>query len=83
MAMNKSMHPRNRYKDKSPDFVYLASKYPDFQKHVQTTLSGRVMWVNSSPPFITALYKYRCLASGLRRMLLRLIIKIACPVPIL
>ncbi|KAK3560984.1 hypothetical protein QTP86_023175 [Hemibagrus guttatus] len=43
MALNRSMHPRNRYKDKPPDFAKLASKYPDFQKHVQTTLSGRVM----------------------------------------
>ncbi|KAI4874113.1 hypothetical protein NFI96_028158, partial [Prochilodus magdalenae] len=43
MALNKSMHPRNRYKDKPPDFAYLASKYPDFQKHVQTNLVGRVI----------------------------------------
>ncbi|CAB1348926.1 unnamed protein product, partial [Coregonus sp. 'balchen'] len=26
MSLNKSMHPRNRYKDKPPDFAYLASK---------------------------------------------------------
>lgn len=45
MALNKSMHPRNRYKDKPPDFVYLASKYPDFQQHVHTSLTGRPVWV--------------------------------------
>ncbi|KAG9333948.1 hypothetical protein JZ751_009351 [Albula glossodonta] len=42
MALNKSMHPRNRYKDKPPDFAYLASKYPEFQQHVHTNLTGRV-----------------------------------------
>lgn len=42
MALNKSMHARNRYKDKPPDFAYLAAKYPEFQQHVQTTLTGRV-----------------------------------------
>ncbi|GLD57280.1 lissencephaly-1 homolog A-like protein [Lates japonicus] len=41
MALNKSMHPRNRYKDRPPDFAYLASKYPDFQQHVHTSLTGR------------------------------------------
>ncbi len=41
MALNKSMHPRNRYKDKPPDFGYLASKYPDFQQHVHTSLTGK------------------------------------------
>uniref|UniRef100_A0A665VYK6 U6 small nuclear RNA (adenine-(43)-N(6))-methyltransferase n=1 Tax=Echeneis naucrates TaxID=173247 RepID=A0A665VYK6_ECHNA len=42
MALNKSMHPRNRYKDRPPDFAYLASKYPDFQQYVHTSLTGRV-----------------------------------------
>ncbi|KAK0130865.1 U6 small nuclear RNA (adenine-(43)-N(6))-methyltransferase [Merluccius polli] len=41
MALNKSMHPRNRYKDKPPDFAYLASKYPDFRQHVHTSIAGR------------------------------------------
>ncbi|XP_070826531.1 RNA N(6)-adenosine-methyltransferase mettl16 isoform X1 [Chaetodon trifascialis] len=45
MALNKSMHPRNRYKDKPPDFGYLASKYPDFQQHVHTSLTGRPVHV--------------------------------------
>lgn len=45
MALNKSMHPRNRYKDKPPDFAYLASKYPDFQQHVHTSLIGRSVYV--------------------------------------
>ncbi|KAM9469091.1 RNA N(6)-adenosine-methyltransferase mettl16 [Clarias gariepinus] len=55
MALNKSMHPRNRYKDKPPDFAYLASKYPDFQKHVQTTLTGRVMLNFKDPEAVRAL----------------------------
>ncbi|XP_066455727.1 RNA N6-adenosine-methyltransferase METTL16 [Eleutherodactylus coqui] len=42
MALNKSMHPRNRYKDKPPDFAYLASKYPEFKQHVNVGLSGRL-----------------------------------------
>uniref|UniRef100_A0A8C5KUT9 U6 small nuclear RNA (adenine-(43)-N(6))-methyltransferase n=1 Tax=Jaculus jaculus TaxID=51337 RepID=A0A8C5KUT9_JACJA len=42
MALSKSMHARNRYKDKPPDFAYLASKYPDFKQHVQINLNGRV-----------------------------------------
>lgn len=25
------MHARNRYKDKPPDFAYLATKYPDLK----------------------------------------------------
>lgn len=45
MALNKSMHPRNRYKDRPPDFAYLASKYPDFQQHVHTSLTGRPVYV--------------------------------------
>ncbi|MCJ8740089.1 hypothetical protein PDJAM_G00054790 [Pangasius djambal] len=55
MALNKSMHPRNRYKDKPPDFAYLSSKYPDFQKHVKTTLSGRVMLNFKDPEAVRAL----------------------------
>ncbi|XP_043945844.1 RNA N6-adenosine-methyltransferase METTL16 [Protopterus annectens] len=42
MAVNKSMHPRNRYKDRPPDFAFLASKYPDFRQHVNTNLIGGV-----------------------------------------
>ncbi|XP_072548107.1 RNA N(6)-adenosine-methyltransferase mettl16 [Salminus brasiliensis] len=55
MALNKSMHPRNRYKDKPPDFAYLASKYPDFQKHVQTNLVGGVMLNFKDPEAVRAL----------------------------
>ncbi|XP_066520169.1 RNA N6-adenosine-methyltransferase mettl16 [Hoplias malabaricus] len=55
MALNKSMHPRNRYKDKPPDFAYLASKYPDFQKHVQTNLAGRAMLNFKDPEAVRAL----------------------------
>ncbi|KAM6946056.1 RNA N(6)-adenosine-methyltransferase mettl16 [Aplochiton taeniatus] len=55
MALNKSMHPRNRYKDKPPDFAYLASKYPDFQQHVHTNLLGRAMLNFKEPEAVRAL----------------------------
>ncbi|XP_026154433.1 RNA N(6)-adenosine-methyltransferase mettl16 [Mastacembelus armatus] len=55
MALNKSMHPRNRYKDKPPDFAYLASKYPDFQQHVHTSLSGRPVVNFKEPEAVRAL----------------------------
>ncbi|XP_068813936.1 RNA N6-adenosine-methyltransferase METTL16 [Struthio camelus] len=55
MALNKSMHARNRYKDKPPDFAYLASKYPEFQQHVQATLSGRVSLNFKDPEAVRAL----------------------------
>ncbi|KAJ7995649.1 hypothetical protein DPEC_G00246770 [Dallia pectoralis] len=55
MSLNKSMHPRNRYKDKPPDFAYLASKYPDFEKHVHTNLAGRAMLNFKEPEAVRAL----------------------------
>ncbi|XP_015280020.1 PREDICTED: methyltransferase-like protein 16 [Gekko japonicus] len=55
MALNKSMHARNRYKDKPPDFAYLASKYPEFQRHVQVGLSGRVSVNFKAPEAVRAL----------------------------
>ncbi|NXK09505.1 MET16 methyltransferase, partial [Herpetotheres cachinnans] len=55
MALNKSMHARNRYKDKPPDFAYLAAKYPEFQQHVQTTLTGRVSLNFKDPEAVRAL----------------------------
>ncbi|XP_066472265.1 RNA N6-adenosine-methyltransferase METTL16 [Tiliqua scincoides] len=55
MALNKSMHARNRYKDKPPDFAYLASKYPEFQQHVQVNLSGRVSVNFKDPEAVRAL----------------------------
>lgn len=55
MALNKSMHPRNRYKDKPPDFAYLASKYPEFQQHVQTSLLGRPVVNFKEPEAVRAL----------------------------
>ncbi|XP_075995543.1 RNA N(6)-adenosine-methyltransferase mettl16 [Genypterus blacodes] len=55
MALNKSMHPRNRYKDKPPDFTYLASKYPDFQQHVHTSLTGRPVVNFKEPEAVRAL----------------------------
>ncbi|XP_053154827.1 RNA N6-adenosine-methyltransferase METTL16 [Hemicordylus capensis] len=55
MALNKSMHARNRYKDKPPDFAYLASKYPEFKQHVQMSLSGRVSVNFKDPEAVRAL----------------------------
>lgn len=49
------MHPRNRYKDKPPDFGYLASKYPDFQQHVHTSLTGRPVVNFKEPEAVRAL----------------------------
>uniref|UniRef100_A0A3P8T5P2 U6 small nuclear RNA (adenine-(43)-N(6))-methyltransferase n=1 Tax=Amphiprion percula TaxID=161767 RepID=A0A3P8T5P2_AMPPE len=55
MSLNKSMHPRNRYKDKPPDFSYLASKYPDFQQHVHTSLAGKPVVNFREPEAVRAL----------------------------
>lgn len=55
MALSKSMHARNRYKDKPPDFAYLASKYPDFKQHIQINLSGRVSLNFKDPEAVRAL----------------------------
>lgn len=55
MSLNKSMHPRNRYKDKPPDFTYLASKYPEFQQHVHTSLAGRPVVNFKEPEAVRAL----------------------------
>ncbi|KAJ6658268.1 hypothetical protein lerEdw1_020540 [Lerista edwardsae] len=49
------MHARNRYKDKPPDFAYLASKYPEFKQHVQVNLSGRVSVNFKDPEAVRAL----------------------------
>lgn len=49
------MHARNRYKDKPPDFAYLASKYPDFKQHIQISLSGRVSLNFKDPEAVRAL----------------------------
>uniref|UniRef100_A0A1A7W9G8 U6 small nuclear RNA (adenine-(43)-N(6))-methyltransferase n=2 Tax=Iconisemion striatum TaxID=60296 RepID=A0A1A7W9G8_9TELE len=55
MALNKSMHHRNRYKDKPPDFAYLASKYPEFQQYVHTSLAGRPVVNFKEPEAVRAL----------------------------
>ncbi|XP_032823528.2 RNA N(6)-adenosine-methyltransferase METTL16 isoform X1 [Petromyzon marinus] len=55
MALNRDMHPRNRYKDKPPDFALLASRNPEFKKHVQTDLSGRVRLNFKEPEAVRAL----------------------------
>lgn len=49
------MHARNRYKDKPPDFAYLASKYPDFKQHIQINLNGRVSLNFKDPEAVRAL----------------------------
>ncbi|XP_054273792.1 U6 small nuclear RNA (adenine-(43)-N(6))-methyltransferase [Macrosteles quadrilineatus] len=41
MAMNKFMHPRNRYR-RPPDFKALAIKYPEFRKYAQQDITGKV-----------------------------------------
>ncbi|XP_068601597.1 RNA N6-adenosine-methyltransferase mettl16 [Brachionichthys hirsutus] len=55
MALNKSMHPRNRYKDRPPDFGLLASRYPDFQRHVHTNLVGKPVVNFKEPEAVRAL----------------------------
>ncbi|XP_067866637.1 RNA N6-adenosine-methyltransferase mettl16 [Heterodontus francisci] len=55
MALNKSMHPRNRYKDQPPDFTYLASKYTEFQQHIHTSLTGKVSLNFKDPEAVRAL----------------------------
>ncbi|XP_060092785.1 RNA N6-adenosine-methyltransferase METTL16 [Heteronotia binoei] len=55
MALNKAMHARNRYKDKPPDFASLAAKYPEFQRHVQVSLAGRVSVNFKDPEAVRAL----------------------------
>ncbi|KAG6924998.1 methyltransferase like 16 [Chelydra serpentina] len=55
MALNKSMHARNRYRDKPPDFASLASRYPAFRQHVQTSLSGRASLNFKDPEAVRAL----------------------------
>ncbi|CAN0055712.1 unnamed protein product [Lampetra planeri] len=55
MALNRDMHPRNRYKDRPPDFALLASRNPEFKKHVQTDLSGRVRLNFKEPEAVRAL----------------------------
>ncbi|XP_072285943.1 RNA N(6)-adenosine-methyltransferase METTL16 isoform X2 [Pyxicephalus adspersus] len=55
MALNKSMHPRNRYKDRPPDFAYLASKYPEFKQHISVNLTGKVSLNFKDPEAVRAL----------------------------
>ncbi|XP_033119340.1 RNA N6-adenosine-methyltransferase mettl16-like [Anneissia japonica] len=42
MALNKFMHPRNKYFDNPPDFSKLSEKYPEFKNHTSTSSSGKV-----------------------------------------
>jgi len=43
MALNKFMHPRNRYKKEKPSFLNLAIKYPEFRAQVTQDESGKVL----------------------------------------
>lgn len=49
MALNKFMHPRNRYRKNKPDYKALAVEYPDFRRHVTIDLTGKV-WVDYKDP---------------------------------
>lgn len=40
---NSSMHPRNLYRHKPPDFKQLMIKYPDFKRHCKLELNGKVI----------------------------------------
>lgn len=42
MALNKYMHPRNKYRNKKANFQHLAIKYPEFRKHVFPDVSGKL-----------------------------------------
>uniref|UniRef100_A0A8C5P8J1 U6 small nuclear RNA (adenine-(43)-N(6))-methyltransferase n=1 Tax=Leptobrachium leishanense TaxID=445787 RepID=A0A8C5P8J1_9ANUR len=55
MALNKSMHPRNRYKDKPPDFAFLSSKYPDFKQYITVSLAGNPSLNFKDPGAVRAL----------------------------
>ena len=55
MSLNKSMHPRNPYKDKKPDFKALASKYEEFRKHTTQDPKGRVTVDFKKPECMRAL----------------------------
>ena len=55
MSLNKSMHPRNPYKDKKPDFKALAIKYEEFRKHTTQDSKGRVTVDFKKPECMRAL----------------------------
>ncbi|NWH80380.1 MET16 methyltransferase, partial [Piaya cayana] len=55
MALSKCMHARNRYRDRPPDFAYLAGKYPAFRQHVRCSLAGRVSLNFKDPEAVRAL----------------------------
>ncbi|KAE9417223.1 hypothetical protein Angca_004173 [Angiostrongylus cantonensis] len=43
MSLNRSMHPRNPYKESPPDFNDLATRFPDFRAHCTLGNNGRVI----------------------------------------
>eukprot|EP00058_Branchiostoma_floridae_P026379 XP_002611870.1 hypothetical protein BRAFLDRAFT_83106 [Branchiostoma floridae] len=50
MALNKYMHPRNKYKNNPPDFAVLAKKYPDFAQYVTYNKSETRGFINFKDP---------------------------------
>ncbi|CAH1230766.1 METTL16 [Branchiostoma lanceolatum] len=50
MALNKYMHPRNKYKNNPPDFATLAKKYPDFAQYVTYNKSETRGFINFKEP---------------------------------
>ncbi|KAI8505155.1 Methyltransferase-like protein 16 [Branchiostoma belcheri] len=50
MALNKYMHPRNKYKNNPPDFATLAKKYPDFAQYVTYNKSETRGFINFKDP---------------------------------
>lgn len=55
MALNQFMHPRNRYRNHKPDFAKLAQDYPEFKRHLSTTLTGKVSLDFRDPEALRAL----------------------------
>ena len=57
MSLNKFMHPRNKYKNKKPDFKELASKYPEFEEHTTSDSNGKVHLDFKDPKALRVLTK--------------------------
>lgn len=55
MSLNKFMHPRNRYKNKKPDFEALAEKYPEFKRHVVDNHKGKPVLDFKNPDAVRVL----------------------------
>lgn len=55
MALNKFMHPRNRYKNNRPDFAKLGDKYPDFKPFLSYNDKGKATLDFKDPEALRAL----------------------------